>query len=122
MECRHCVDSLHAFVDAELLPDEMEAVRGHLETCAGCAAAYGPILDTSRLLRAKLMRYPAPDVLKARIRASLAAEGQAATAPAAPHSGFWTTVRSRAAAAVVLAAVVGSATTAGVMRRDAAAP
>jgi mycothiol system anti-sigma-R factor len=120
MNCERCVESLHAFVDAELLPEEMEAVRNHLESCADCARAYGPIRDTSRLLKATLMRHPAPDVLKARIRASISAEGQGAPVAAVTRSRRWVPSWSRAAAAVLLAAVVGSGVTATVMRRGPA--
>jgi anti-sigma factor RsiW len=120
MHCHHCVESLHAFADGELLPPETEAVQSHLETCADCARAYEPIRNSSRLLRATLMRYPAPDVLKARIRASLMAEGQHGSAPPTPSSPRWTMTRSRVAAAMLVAAMVGSGATAAVMRHHTA--
>src|SRR5512133_190264 len=117
MTCEQCVESLHAYVDGELSPDEMDAVREHLDTCAACAKAHVSIRDTSRLLRANLMRYPAPDVLKARIRASAAAEGQGTAAPAVARSSGWARGWSRTAAAAVVAAMLGSVATASVMRR-----
>jgi len=122
MTCQQCTDSLHAFVDDELLPEEMDEVRAHLDSCASCARAHATIQNTSRQLRAELMRYPAPDVLKARIRASLAAEDVADEVQ--PTTSTPTRARrlspswSRFAAAVVVAAVIGSAATATVVRRD----
>jgi anti-sigma factor (TIGR02949 family) len=120
MQCDRCIDSLHAYVDGELLPDEMDAVRRHLEGCAACTRAYETIRDSSRLLRSTLMRYPAPDVLKARIRVSAAAETQRAGAPPRSRSAVDRMVRSRVAAVALIAAVVGSGATAAVMRRGAA--
>jgi anti-sigma factor RsiW len=125
MTCQQCVESLHAYVDGELSPDEMDAVRAHLDTCAACAQAHASIRDTSRLLRANLMRYPAPDVLKARIRASAAAEEQSASASATARprtwSRRWSQGWSRTATAAVVAAMLGSVATASVMRRGMAA-
>src|SRR5438309_2750506 len=109
MTCQQCVDSLGAYVDEELSQDEMDAVRAHLETCAACAQAYAPIRDTSRLLRANLMRYPAPDVLKARIRASLAADAQLETGPVRARPRSWAQGWTRTAAAALVAAMLGSA-------------
>jgi anti-sigma factor RsiW len=121
MQCDRCLDSLPAYVDGELLPEEMDAVGRHLESCAACTRAHEAIRDSSRLLRATLMRYPAPDVLKARIRASAAAEGHRTDAPPPPsRSAFDRLLRSRVAAAALVAAVVGSGATAAVMRRGAA--
>ena len=125
MTCQQCVDSLHAYADGELSPDEMDAVRSHLDTCAACARAHASIRDTSRLLRENLMRHRAPDVLKARIRASVAAEGEGAAvlAPARPRawSDGWSSGWSRTAAAMVVAAMLGSVATASLMQRGVAA-
>jgi anti-sigma factor RsiW len=119
MQCDRCMESLHGYVDGELLPEEMDAVRRHLEGCASCTRAYEAIRDSSRLLRATLMRYPAPDVLKARIRASAAAETQRVDTPPRSRSAVDRLLRSRVAAAALVAAVVGSGATAAVMRRGA---
>jgi anti-sigma factor RsiW len=119
MRCDQCAESLHGYLDEELLPDEMDAVRRHLEGCADCARAYESIRESSRLLRATLMRYPAPDVLKARIRASAAAEGRRADPPSHPRSTLDRLLWSRVAAAALVAAILGSGATAAVMRRGA---
>ena len=119
MRCDQCVESLHGYLDGELAPDEMDAMRRHLDDCADCARAYEPIRESSRLLRATLMRYPAPDVLKARIRASAAAEARRADLPSPPRSAANGRLWSRVAAAALVAAIVGSGATAAVMRRGA---
>ena len=72
MKCADCLDSLGAFVDGELPPDEMAHVEKHLSSCSDCSAAHSRIVETSSMLKTNLIRYEAPDVLKARIRASLA--------------------------------------------------
>ena len=117
MRCDQCVESLHGYHDGELLPEEANAVRQHLESCAECARAYEPLRESSRLLRATLMRYPAPDVLKARIRASAAAESGRAERPPRrlPTASQW--LRSHLAAAMLAAAILGSGATALVLRR-----
>lgn len=71
MTCADCRENLGAFVDRELPPDEMAQVQDHIETCADCAAAHRQMIQTSSRIKAGLVRYEAPDVLKARIRASL---------------------------------------------------
>ena len=71
MTCADCRANLGAFVDRELPPDEMAQVEDHIDTCADCSAAHRQLLQTSSRVRAGLIRYEAPDVLKARIRASL---------------------------------------------------
>ena len=117
MRCDQCVESLNGYLDGELLPEEMKAVRDHLESCADCARAYEPLRESSRLLKATLMRYPAPDVLKARIRAGAAAAAGRALAPPRRRSALGSLPQWRLAAAVLVAALVGSGATAAVMRR-----
>ena len=72
MKCADCLDSLGAFVDGELPPDEMAHVEKHLSSCSDCSAAHSRMVETSSMLKTNLIVYEAPDVLKARIRASLA--------------------------------------------------
>lgn len=71
MTCADCRENLGAFLDRELPPDEMAQVEDHIETCADCSAAHRQMIQTSSRIKAGLIRYEAPDVLKARIRASL---------------------------------------------------
>lgn len=71
MTCKESMDSLIAYVDGELSADEAAAMRDHLATCDDCAAAHTRLVEGTMRLRGALMRYEAPDVLKARIRAAL---------------------------------------------------
>jgi anti-sigma factor RsiW len=71
MPCDRFRDALDARLDGVLLPDEARDVDQHLATCASCAREYAMLSETHRLLSENLMRYAAPDVLKARIRGAL---------------------------------------------------
>ncbi|MEP6493534.1 MAG: anti-sigma factor [bacterium] len=72
MRCSDCRDTLSSYVDDELMSAEARDVREHLETCAECEREHRLLAGTSHLLREKLVRHRAPDVLKARIRSALA--------------------------------------------------
>ncbi len=72
MTCANCRESLGSFIDGELPAEEVRIIEEHLRTCPDCAAAHRRLVETSSQLKGALMRYEAPDVLKARIRASLA--------------------------------------------------
>jgi anti-sigma factor RsiW len=121
MTCSDCLESLGAFVDGELSPDEAAQLEAHLATCGDCAAAHQRLVDTSALLRTGLMRYEAPDVLKARIRANLAepAAGAARQRPSVSiaRSAGW----QRTAAAAVVVAIASSGLT-YVATRESAGP
>src|SRR5881394_2756536 len=109
MDCSDCLEKLGPFVDGELSAGEAALVEEHHKTCADCAAAHRRIVGTSSQLKAGLMRYQAPDVLKARIRASLV-EAPRDVPVRASRSLIWSGwPRTIAAAAVV--AVVSSALT-----------
>ena len=71
MTCQECLASLGAYADGELPEDEAAGLRDHLAMCDECTAAYRRLVERQKRLRGALMRYEAPDVLKARIRASL---------------------------------------------------
>lgn len=71
IRCSSYRDSLGARLDGELLPGEAREVDEHLSTCASCARDYQVLADTHRIVSENLMRYKAPDVLKARIRGAL---------------------------------------------------
>ena len=121
MICANSLESLGGYVDGELPADEAAVVKQHLDTCADCAAAHRRLTGTSSRLKAGLMRYEAPDVLKARIRASLAetsteTSGRGGLVPL-PRSRMWP--RMIAAAAVV--AVVSSGLTFEVLRQSGSA-
>src|SRR5438105_8043260 len=119
MTCANCLESLGYFIDGELPADEAALIEEHLRTCADCARAHQRLVDTSSQVRAALMRYQAPDVLKARIRANLAdpAREVAAQGPRVPlyRNINW----SRAIAAAAIVAVASSALTIAITQRQA---
>jgi anti-sigma factor RsiW len=119
MTCANCLEMLGSYIDGELSADESAQVREHLQSCADCAREHRKLLDTSSLVRGRLMRYEAPDVLKARIRAGLIGsprevEHRAANLPSRQRRDW---VRGFAAAAVV--AMVSSALTVIAVRQGA---
>jgi anti-sigma factor RsiW len=117
MTCKECLDSLNALVDGELAADEAAAVRDHLATCDDCAAEHTRLVEGTMRLKGALMRYEAPDVLKARIRASLARpEAEIVAAP--PRVPFYRTMRwPTAIVAAAVVAVLSSAVTLSVANR-----
>jgi len=81
MTCAQCRELLDAYVDAELPSEDMAAVREHIASCSECANEHALLVATSRRIGETLVKYQAPDVLKARIRVALAQPD--ALAPAA---------------------------------------
>jgi anti-sigma factor RsiW len=117
MTCANCLEMLGTYIDGELPTDEAAQVREHLQSCADCVREHRRLLETSSLVRGRLMRYEAPDVLKARIRAGLISapreiEPHAANLPRRQRRDW---MRGLAAAAVV--AVVSSALTVFAVRQ-----
>jgi len=115
MTCADCLESLGAFIDEELTADAAARVREHLGTCTDCAAAHRRLVDTSSRLKAALVRYEAPDVLKARIRANLAEStgpvaAQRVPLPASRGSGWQRRVAAAAVVAIVSSALTFVAT------------
>lgn len=118
MRCPDCREALTTYVDDELMTAEARDVREHLATCAECEREHRLIAGTSLLLREKLVRHTAPDVLKARIRNALA-QPNAFDAPPTPQSRSrpaW----SRLVAAGIVIAVASSALTFAMMRQGSA--
>lgn len=114
MRCDHCLDALDARLDGELTPAESREVDLHLAGCADCGREYESRVATHRLLAETLVRYPAPDVLKARIRSALAQPHEFQSPPRATRS-WW-----RVAAAGILVAAASSALTLAAVRRPVA--
>jgi len=120
-------DSLSAYVDGELPPNQADAVAEHLTRCTACSAEYETMLETVGLLRSQLKRYAAPDVLRARIRAALASTPRTPVGeggelfPPAPRrrarAAPWTRAASWAAV-ILVAATLGSGVTMIVAGRD----
>jgi anti-sigma factor RsiW len=120
MNCDHCQETLNAYVDDELPAEERGAVETHLANCVRCAGEHLSLAETRRLLHGELVRYRAPDVLKARIRAEVARDALGASVETSPsraghrRTPWWTL----AAAAVVLAVASSTLTLAVVRQRD----
>ena len=121
MTCANCVEMLTSFVDGELPAHEAAQIQEHLETCAECAREHRRLVDTSALIKGRLMRYEAPDVLKARIRASIAGGAGDMAIPSRAVPSVWSRRWSRTAAAVVVAAITSSALTVFAIQRNASA-
>ena len=117
MTCKECLESLGPYIDGELLADEAAVVADHLNTCPDCAAAHRRLVATSNKLRAGLARYPAPDVLKARIRAALVQTSAEVSAPPRRARLYWGVRWPSAIAAAALVAVLSSALTLSVTQR-----
>ena len=119
MTCASCLEMLSSYIDGELSADESAQVREHLQSCADCDREHRKLLDTSSLVKGRLMRYEAPDVLKARIRAGLVGPPREVDHRAAnlPNRQRRDWVRGFAAAAVV--AMVSSALTVVAVRQGA---
>jgi anti-sigma factor RsiW len=65
-------DALSAYIDGELPADRAQETADHLITCAHCSGEYEAMLETIGALHARLERHTAPDVLRARVRATIA--------------------------------------------------
>jgi anti-sigma factor RsiW len=72
MTCDQCQELLDAYIDGELPAADEAAVREHIASCAECAREHAVLAATSRRIGETLVKYQAPDVLKARIRVALA--------------------------------------------------
>jgi len=72
MTCAQCRELLDAYIDGELPGEDMAAVREHIASCQECANEHASLVATSRRIGETLVKYEAPDVLKARIRVALA--------------------------------------------------
>jgi anti-sigma factor RsiW len=115
MHCSDCRDAINAYVDEELLTDEQRDVREHIASCVECRREHDVLVATTRTLKEGLVRYPAPDVLKARIRSALA-RPDAMESPPVPLGRSW----AQLAAAAVLIAVSSSGLTFAAMRHPLA--
>jgi anti-sigma factor RsiW len=110
MRCAECRESLNALIDGETATDHATEIREHLAGCAECRREHGVLVETSSTLRNGLVRHPAPDVLKARLRNALA---QPHPFEEPPRQRSWMAL----AAAGLVIAVASSGITLAVARR-----
>ena len=123
LSCAECRGLLDAYHDAELVPEERAAISEHAATCPECAQALQTLATTSYLVRASLMRYTAPDVLKARIRGAIAnADAAVDEDPKQPTLRRRLSRRTRLLGAAVGIAVASSAATLLVASRMETSP
>lgn len=45
------LDEISAYIDGELMPEEMAALRDHLDTCTDCTAEYQMLLGVTRRVK-----------------------------------------------------------------------
>jgi anti-sigma factor RsiW len=65
---------LHGLADGELDAANALALEDHLQGCAPCSAAYSEILGQKQLLKSDGLRFRAPESLRVRVLAAIAAE------------------------------------------------
>ncbi len=116
MQCAECRESLNALIDDELDATTAAEVRAHLADCVECRREHDVLADTSRLLKEGLVRHTAPDVLKARLRSTLA-QSRPFDEPLGRRTRSWISL----AAAGVAIAIASSGVTL-VVARQAARP
>lgn len=126
MQCDRARDMIGAYIDGELTGPDRQAVAGHLQSCAACAALAQDLVRIGRQVAAA-GREPAPKALALRVRAALAEEAASQQElqgndpaehvlqlPRRRH-GAWGTSMVRQAAAIATACVVSSALTWGAL-------
>ncbi len=114
MRCNDARELIEELIDGELATDDAAAVRGHVDSCDECRPVYERHLAVASKLRA-LPRMKAPDGLAESITARIAAEASSARTTgqgkviraSAPGMPWWVTRALPAAAAVMLAVLVG---------------
>jgi anti-sigma factor RsiW len=71
--CLECELLLHGLADGELDAANALSLENHLQSCTGCAAAYGEILRQKELFKNGGLRFRAPVPLQERVLAAIAA-------------------------------------------------
>ena len=82
MDCKQTQEALSAYVDAELDAAAAMALAAHVEDCPVCRAALQDLQALRTQVAQQATRYAAPEHLKQRISAALAAERPPGTQPA----------------------------------------
>ena len=109
MSCRDWQDRLQGYVDAEMVPQEMEAFRAHVAHCPDCASAALSLMEAKGALRRAGRRYEASPELRARVVATVrrADSDQAAEKLRSSSSSVIAWPRWAMAAAAVLLLAAG---------------
>jgi mycothiol system anti-sigma-R factor len=72
--CTSCLEALHPYIDRELSDEDIVQVHEHLDACRGCLHLFQFEASLRRLVRVRCQELQAPDSLRAKIAACLAAE------------------------------------------------
>lgn len=111
------LEEISAYVDGELAPDDMTAMREHLASCDDCAAEYEVLRGVSRRVKDGFERPRAPDALRTRIQDSMH-RVSAAPMPLRRRPVPWGTL---IAAGLIIAVSSSAATLAVARHRDPSA-
>jgi anti-sigma factor RsiW len=112
MNCGEAGNLVAAHADRELDGLREHAIEKHLRGCAACAAKQQDVFSLRARLRAEVPYFPAPPVLRERVRALLANAHDVAPTRARPERDRWRWLSGGAFAgctATMLAWVVGTA-------------
>jgi anti-sigma factor RsiW len=85
VNCNEAKTLIHAYTDGELGLESALEIERHLEQCPDCARERASLAALSAALGDPALRYAAPDALRRRVGAALAA-GEAATTARAPSA------------------------------------
>jgi anti-sigma factor RsiW len=121
MNCTATRELVSAYIDGELPPEPATEIAEHLTLCVACSRDYDAMVATVRTLREGLVRFRAPDLLRARVRTALREEQEpAATTPTVRRGSrvAWRTV----AAAMLIAVASSGVTLVATGRRAAPEP
>ena len=75
LDCDAVMRQLWDYLDGELTPDREEAVRAHLVVCNRCHPQHDFEQSFLRALSASRREHSRPDAIKARVLATLRADG-----------------------------------------------
>ncbi len=93
MNCNEAKTLIHAYTDGELGLESALEIERHLEECADCARERASLAALSAALGDPALRYAAPDALRRRLGAALAAGEAAITARAPSARAPWWRLR-----------------------------
>jgi len=74
INCTHCLQALHPYLDRELSDEDILQVREHLDACGGCLHQFQFEESLRRLVRVRCQQQQAPDGLWAKVEARLLIE------------------------------------------------
>lgn len=104
MTCQVARQWIQDSLDGTLLPADLEALQGHLETCAACAADHARLREAVSALES-LPPVTAPAELLSRLAPELDALSQASAKPARRRAWAWVPTGAIAAGLLVALAL-----------------